>query len=94
VRALTRGPDAFFHPDNFTFGTPLRRAALEAAVQVVAGVRAVESISIRVRGLIDWQPLSELVFEVADDQILRLQNDPLFPGRGTLRVTARGKVRA
>jgi hypothetical protein len=31
----------FFHPDNFTFGTPLYRAALEAAVQDVPGVRAV-----------------------------------------------------
>ena len=94
VRALTRGPDAFFHPDNFSFGTPLRRAALEAAVQAVAGVRAVEAISIRVRGVTDWRALSDLLFEVGDDQILRHQNDPLFPGRGTLRVATGEGLRA
>lgn len=79
-------PDPFFHPDNFTFGTPLYRASLEAAVQAVPGVLAVEEILIRVRGLTDWRLFDENVFAVSDDQILRVQNDPRFPDRGSLIV--------
>lgn len=78
--------DPFFHPDNFTFGTPLYRASLEAAVQAVPGVLAVEEIRIRVRGLTDWRLFDENVFAVSDDQILRVQNDPRFPDRGSLIV--------
>jgi hypothetical protein len=92
VRRLTRGPEAFFHPDNFSFGGPLQRAELEAAVQSVAGVLAVDDIFIRIRGLTGWRPLTELVLEVGDDQILRLQNDPRFPGRGALRVAVGGEA--
>ena len=37
------GMSGFFDPDNFTFGMPLSRAALMAAIQGVPGVRAVEA---------------------------------------------------
>ncbi len=92
IEALTvrqRGPYArnpFFHPDNFTFGTPLYRSSLEAAVQAVPGVLAVEEIRIRVRGLANWQLFADNVFAVSDDQILRVQNDPRFPDHGSLIV--------
>ena len=76
----------FFHPDNFTFGTPLYRAALEAAVQAVPGVRAVETIQIQARGITEMRDFVETVFEVSERQILRLQNDRRFPERGSLRV--------
>ena len=81
----TRG---FFHPDNFTFGTPLRRAALEAAVQEVPGIRGVEEIRIRARGITPWRDFNELTFPVGRDQVIRLQNDPRFPERGSLRIIA------
>ena len=82
IEALTVRPpglyarNPFFHPDNFTFGTPLYRAALEAAVQAVPGVLAVEEIRIRVRGLTDWRLFDENVFTVSDDQILRVAKRP------------------
>jgi Baseplate J-like protein len=76
----------FFHPDNFTFGTPLYRAALEAAVQNVPGVRAVAAIQIQARGITGMRDFVETVFPVSESQILRLQNDPRFPERGSLRV--------
>jgi hypothetical protein len=76
----------FFHPDNFTFGTPLYRPALEAAVQDVPGVRAVDTIQIQARGITEMRDFVETVFEVSDRQILRLQNDLRFPERGSLRV--------
>jgi Baseplate J-like protein len=81
-------PNPFFHPDNFTFGTPLYRADLEAAVQAVPGVLAVEEIRLRVRGVTDWTVFEENLFAVSDDQILRLQNDPRFPDHGSLRIRA------
>jgi hypothetical protein len=81
----------FFDPDNFTFGTPLRRSALEAAIQEVPGVRGVEEMRIRARGVSDWRPFDELTFEVHDDQVIRLQNDPRFAERGSLRIVTRGE---
>ncbi len=57
LAALTGSPPAFFAPDNFTFGTPLDRSPLEAAIQQVAGVRAVEDITFRRRGVLDWAEL-------------------------------------
>lgn len=79
----------FFHPDNFTFGTSLDRAKLEAAIQHVSGVRAVEKMRIRARGITDWRDFEEFSFAVGRDQIIRLQNDPRFPERGSLRIIAR-----
>src|SRR4030095_2352019 len=86
--ALT-GPGGFFDPDNFTFGTSLRRAALEAAIQAVPGGRGVEQICLRARGVTPLAPFVGMSFEVGDTQILRLENDPRFPERGTLRIRAR-----
>ena len=79
----------FFDPDNFSFGTPLRRAALEAAVQEVPGVLGVEGLRIRARGITDWRDFAELTFTIHHDQVIRLQNDPEFPERGSLRILAR-----
>lgn len=79
----------FFHPDNFTFATPLERSQLEAAIQAVPGVLSVERMRLRVRGLIPWQVFNELTLTVAPDQIIRLQNDPRFPDRGSLQIIVR-----
>jgi len=79
----------FFDPDNFTFGTPLRRAALEATIQGVAGVRGVEKMRIRARGITELRDFDELTFNVSHDQVIRLQNDPRFPERGALRIITR-----
>lgn len=94
VDALTRRSRpghaaAFFHPDHFTFGTPLYRSSLEAAVQAVPGVLGVEEVRIRVRGLFGWRVLTELVFQPGDDRILRIDNDPNHPEAGSLIATAR-----
>jgi hypothetical protein len=80
----------FFDPDHFTFGTPLRRAALETAIQAVPGIRAVEKIQIRRRGWFDWKPFAELEYDVADDEVIRLDDDPLHPERGSLDLDLEG----
>ena len=73
-------PAAFFDEDRFTFGTLLRRADLEAAIQRVPGVLAVDEIRLRARGITDWHLFSELVLDVGKNRVIRLENDPRRPG--------------
>ncbi|MCX4247461.1 baseplate J/gp47 family protein [Paraliomyxa miuraensis] len=80
----------FFDPDNFSFGTPLRRAALEARIQAVEGVRAVEGMRIRPRGVEKLRPFTELEYRVADNEVIRLENDHSYPERGVLRLVMEG----
>ena len=80
----------FFSPDNFTFGDPLRRSVLESVIQAVPGVRAVEGITIRRQGWFDWRDFSEMAYEVAIDEVIRVENDPLHPRRGTLQLIMEG----
>jgi hypothetical protein len=80
----------FFSPDNWTFGDPLSRARLEAAIQEVPGVRAVEQIYIRRRGWFAKRLFDELVYSVAPDEIIRVENDPQLPERGAVRLVMEG----
>ncbi len=90
LAALGSGPGGFFDPDNFTFGQPLRLGALEAAVRGTAGVAGVPAVSHRVRGRTPgFVPLGDAV-SVAVDEIIRCDNDPSLPERGTLKVSVRG----
>ena len=86
IRALDPASGGFFHPDRFTFGTPLRRPALEAAIAAVQGVRAVFDILIRQRGLTDWQLFNTPQITVADNRILKVENDPDRPGQGSIAI--------
>ncbi|NVB36417.1 baseplate J/gp47 family protein [Pseudenhygromyxa sp. WMMC2535] len=83
---------AFFDPDRFTFGTPLRRSALEAAIQRVSGVRAVHEVMIRAREKGPWIELLDGEFEVGSGQVIRVANDRALPERGTVKVRAREVV--
>jgi hypothetical protein len=81
---------AFFFADNFTFGTPLYRSRLEAAIQNAPGVLGVKSIRYRQRGSFDgFKTLPETLTPGAM-QILRIENDASWPERGTIRVIAEG----
>lgn len=80
----------YFSPDNFTFGSPLERSTLEAAIQSVSGVRAVENIMIKRRGWFDWRKFSELFYDPGKNTIIRVENDPLHPERGTLKLFMEG----
>ncbi len=80
----------FFHPDRFTFGTSLERSALEAAVQTVPGVDGVRSIAMRRRGLMTtYAPMPQTV-GVGRQEIVRTDNDPSRPERGSLLITVEG----
>lgn len=81
---------AFFAVDNFTFGTSLRRAALEAAIQRAPGVEGVLSILYRRRGVVpDYVEMGDEV-DVAPDEVLRVDDDPSRPERGTYNVHVEG----
>ncbi|KIG11573.1 hypothetical protein DB30_03273 [Enhygromyxa salina] len=92
VLAALTGRGGFFAPDNFTFGTPLRRSSLEAAIQRIPGVRAVENIDLRAREKTGRRKFSEGLFELGSGQILRVVNDPRWPERGTVVVRVREVV--
>lgn len=84
------GAAGFFFLDRFTFGTPLERSALEAAIQAAYGVAGVVSILYRQRGVTpNYSDLPDTL-EVHPDQILRVDNDPSRPERGTLQVIVKG----
>ena len=85
-----RGAGGFFDPDNFSFGDPLRRSALYAAIQGVPGVRAVEGIQVRRRGHFDWREFSEESLTVGLNEVIGLANDPLYPERGAVTFTMEG----
>ncbi|HEX7177280.1 MAG TPA: hypothetical protein VF240_18630 [Pyrinomonadaceae bacterium] len=80
----------FFDPDNFTFGTPLRRSALEAAIVAVEGVEAVTGIQIRAHGVTDFRDFEALAFEVGDEELIRVENSSLRPERGSVSLILEG----
>jgi hypothetical protein len=76
----------FFDPDRFTFGTPLSRAALMAAIQEVPGVKAVERILVRRRGVFAWRAFDEFILRVGPGELVRVANDPMLPERGAVTL--------
>ena len=88
--ANSGGTPGFFDPDNFTFGQPLERTALEAAIQAVSGVAGVMCVQYRVRGRTGgWAPMPDVV-TVAADEIIRCDNDPSLPEHGSLQIMVEG----
>jgi len=84
------GTPAFFAPGRMRFGTPLERSDLEATIQAAAGVRGVLSISYRRRGLVPgFVPMPETV-TVGRDEIIRVDDDPSRPDRGSIRIVVEG----
>ena len=82
--------DGFFDPDHFTFGSPLLRASLQAAIQAVPGVRAVEGIRIRRRGWFAWRAFVESAYRPADRELIRIVNSTLLPERGAVSLRMEG----
>lgn len=83
-------PAGFFSPDNFTFGQPLQRSALEAAIQRAPGVAGVLCIKFRVRGrTFGLMELPDLV-DVAADEIIRCDNNPSAAERGSISINVMG----
>ena len=89
-RKFADGTTGFFYSDRFAFGMPLERSALEAAIQAVVGVAGVTSIQYRQRGLTPLPVEMGDTVTVAPDQIIRVDNNPSRPERGSLQVEVDG----
>jgi hypothetical protein len=87
------GPDGvhgFFHPDRFTFGTPLYLSALVAAVMAVPGVQSVTPVVFQRFARLSQGELGLGLIKPDTTEVLELQDDPSFPERGRLRITMGG----
>ncbi|HEV2956324.1 MAG TPA: baseplate J/gp47 family protein [Xanthobacteraceae bacterium] len=89
-RKFADGTTGFFYPDRFTFGMALERSALEAAIQEVVGVAGVTSVQYRRRGVTPLPIEMGDAVAVATDEIIRVDNDPSRPERGSLHVEVDG----
>jgi Baseplate J-like protein len=87
---LPNGRAGFFAHGQFTFGQPLTRSALEAAIQTALGVAGVISIRFRRHG--STAPFVEMTdqVQVGIDEIVRVDNDPRRPGAGSISLTVAG----
>jgi predicted phage baseplate assembly protein len=84
------GTTGFFFIDNFTFGKPLEPSAIEAVIQNAYGVGGVISVRYRRRGYTnDFVEMTDAV-RVAADEIIRVDNDPSRPERGSIEVKVEG----
>lgn len=81
-----RPKSGFFSPDNFTFGTPLQRSSLEASIQNIEGVRAIERIRFRRRQWFNWRDFKSMTYYPGKNAIIRLENNFNFPEKGTLKL--------
>ncbi len=82
--------DGFFFADRFTFGSPLYRSRLEAAIQNSPGVAGVKSVLYRQRGTFAGFVNLPETLTPAPNQILRVDNDPSWPERGVIKVIVEG----
>ncbi|WP_329000238.1 baseplate J/gp47 family protein [Kribbella sp. NBC_00709] len=87
---LRDGRRGLFHPDNFTFGTPVYLSPIYAAVLAVPGVATVRATRFQRYGEPAGDELTKGVLTVRDLEIAQLANDPDRPERGLLTVTVVG----
>ncbi|RYF95822.1 MAG: hypothetical protein EOO00_04210 [Chitinophagaceae bacterium] len=80
----------FLSPDRHTFGDLLERSQLEAAIQEIEGVKAIEKIEFRRRGVFSWRIFETYYYDPGRDTIIRIENDPVHPERGTLKLYIHG----
>ena len=76
----TDGRLAFFNPDLWTFGQPLRESQIIGRVQSVKGVDYVRSVTMK-----RWNeatPGTDGIIEVRPNEIIHVKNDPDYMERG------------
>ena len=84
------GRRGLFHPDNFTFGTPVYLSRIYAAVLGVPGVATVRATTFQRYGELSRGELAAGVLRVHDMEIAQLANDQDVPERGILTVHVGG----
>jgi hypothetical protein len=89
-RSMATGAPGFFHPDNFTFGSPLYLSQLIERAMRVRGVTSVEPLVFKRLGRVARGELADGVIAPQGTEILGLDDDPNFPERGRLELVMGG----
>ncbi len=84
------GASGFFHPDNFSFGTPLYASRLMAAVMAVEGVQSVRLLRFHRLGRLPQGEIALGLIRPSDLEVLQLADDPSFPESGKLSLVMGG----
>jgi predicted phage baseplate assembly protein len=87
---LPDGTLAMFHPDNLTFGTPIRVSVVVAAVSALAGVSGAAVKVLKRQFAPDEGAVAAGVLTFAPDEIPQLDNDQAHPDHGLLTLTIGG----
>ncbi len=86
------GRFGFFHPDNFSFGTPVYLSQIFGRASAVPGVRWVRAIRFQRYGKTANGELENETIAVGPREIVRLDNDQSLPENGKLELTMKGGV--
>lgn len=84
------GAPGFFHPDNFSFGTPLYASKLIAAAMAVDGVQSARLLRFQRLGRVAQGEIGLGLIRPGDTEVLQLSDDPSFPENGKLSLTMGG----
>ncbi|MFG3689647.1 baseplate J/gp47 family protein [Micromonospora sp. NPDC047740] len=85
-RDLPGGDRGFFHPDRFSFGTPLYVSQVLAAAVAVPGVTDVRVTELHPVGVAPGNELTAQVLRAGDAEVIRLDNNPSVPEHGILHL--------
>jgi hypothetical protein len=91
-KGKSRRTEGYFSPDHYTFGNLLDRTTLEAAIQSVPGVNAVMKILYGRRGFFPVKEFIDAIYDPGIDTIIRIENDPMYPERGTVTLNMHGGI--
>ena len=84
------GLPGFFHPDRYTFGTPLYLSAVVATAMAVAGVASVDIKKFQRWGRSAKGELAAGVITASPLEILRADGDLNFPENGQISFIVEG----
>lgn len=89
-RTRPDGSRGFFHPDHFTFGQSVYLSTILATAQALPGVEHVQVSALQRLGTTRDSVPPDGELRVGRLEIVRLDQDPSFPGRGRLRLDLKG----
>lgn len=90
TRDLPGGGGGFFHPDRFTFGTPLYVSAVIAAAMAVPGIDWVDVKVFQRLGTSSTDELADGVIRLDRLEVLRCDSDPGDATSGQIRFSMSG----
>jgi hypothetical protein len=86
----SNGEPGFFHPDKLSFGDAIYLSRLVAAAQAVEGVESVEMTKLQRRFAAANHEIDHGVLSIGPLEVARLDNDPINPENGVLKLDVRG----